>query len=548
MPDCPGDVAKSTDMEVDVFAKRSIRTKILITTGVLCALVMVLVGAGLYATYAYRSLVKSLSDRVTELPVAAELSRQVGDLRITLSELRGIRANPAPVATASGVPLQVRMMRDRFRDGLADVESTLERYGHLLDHRCLSEPRVADNQHELETVENIRAGLQEVHKTDGDENWMLDSVDINALDAELERLQQLSMELPSHLHNCLAGLADTVRNRYRVLIFGTSIAGAVALVLLLLFFGLELRWIFRPLRTLIHGSRRVARGDFDYRIHLQTDDEISELAEAMNAMTQRFQTIRDNLDRQVREQAKQIVRSEQLASVGLLAAGVAHEINNPLASIAMCAESLESRMPPVSAEEDTPELDVLRRYLGMIQSEAFRCKGITEKLLDFSRTGPVQRQPTELCELIRGVIEMVEHLGKYRGKKVSFESNAAVTANVNPQEMKQVVLNLLTNALDSLGDKEDGQVDLVLEEADGTARLTVTDNGCGIPEDVIEHVFEPFFTRRVSGQGTGLGLSITYRIVDEHGGSLSVSSDGPGQGTTFRVRIPLNQRPQARAA
>jgi two-component system, NtrC family, sensor kinase len=538
-----------------VFAKRSIRTKILITTSVLCALVMILVGAGLYATYAYRSLVKTLSDRVIELPVAAELSRRVGDLRIILGELQGIRANPVPPPRASGVPLQVRLMRDRFRDGLSNVETTLKRYDDLLDHKFLTEPQVADNQHECDTVRKIRAALEEVYETDRDADWMLDSVDIEVLDARLENLQDLSMELPNHLHTCLAGLANTVRTRYRTLIAGTSIAGAVALVLLLLFFGLELRWIFRPLQALVHGSRRVARGDFDFRIRLETDDEISELAHAMNAMTHRFQTIRDNLDRRVREQTKQIVRSEQLASVGLLAAGVAHEINNPLASIAMCAESLEGRVEDLAAaareetneSEESEEADVARRYLGMIQREAFRCKEITEKLLDFSRTGSVRREPTELSELIRGVIEMVEHLGKYRGKRIEFESAAPVTANVNAQEIKQVVLNLLTNALDSLDDTGDGVVCLRLDEMAGTARLSVADNGCGMSEEVIEHIFEPFFTRRASGGGTGLGLSITYRIVDEHGGSISVESEGPRKGSVFKVRFPLNE-PGARAA
>ena len=104
------------------------------------------------------------------------------------------------------------------------------------------------------------------------------------------------------------------------------------------------KWIARPLATLVEGSREVAAGKFDHRIRLDSDDEMGELAEAMNAMTARFQEIRDDLDRQVRERTKQVVRSEQLASVGFLAAGVAHEINNPLASIAMCSESLESRL------------------------------------------------------------------------------------------------------------------------------------------------------------------------------------------------------------
>ena len=178
---------------------------------------------------------------------------------------------------------------------------------------------------------------------------------------------------------------------------------------------------------------------------------MSELAAAMNDMTLRFRTIRDDLDRQVQQRTKQVVRNEQLASVGFLAAGVAHEINNPLASIAMCAESLEGRVRELLDNAPSTESDgggddqgtVITDYLRMIQNEAFRCKGITEKLLDFSRIGPPKRQLTDLRELVRGVIEMIGHLGKYQGKKIELRDGPPVSAPVNGQELKQVVLNLL---------------------------------------------------------------------------------------------------------
>ena len=130
----------------------------------------------------------------------------------------------------------------------------------------------------------------------------------------------------------------------------------------------------------------------------------------MNAMTTRFQQTRDDLDRQVRERTRQVVRSEQLASVGFLAAGVAHEINNPLASIAICSESLESRLRDILTDQDdehAAESEVVNNYIAMIQKEAFRCKQITEKLLDFSRLGDSDRQNTDLRDLVSGVIEMV---------------------------------------------------------------------------------------------------------------------------------------------
>jgi signal transduction histidine kinase len=269
---------------------------------------------------------------------------------------------------------------------------------------------------------------------------------------------------------------------------------------------------------------------------------MSELAGAMNDMTARFQAIRDDLDRQVRERTKQVVRSEQLASVGFLAAGVAHEINNPLASIAMCAESLEGRIREVvEAEQGVGPADsraeVISRYLRMIQSEAFRCKEITEKLLDFSRIGPSERQDTELRELVAGVIDMLGHLGRYHGKRIELAPGPPLVAPVNSREIKQVVLNLLTNALDSVA--ADGTVRIRLDQRDGMAELSVTDDGCGMEPEVLERVFDPFFTRRRAGQGTGLGLSIAYRIVADHGGGIEAQSPGPGRGATFRVRLPL---------
>ena len=339
----------------------------------------------------------------------------------------------------------------------------------------------------------------------------------------------------------MRGFAAEVRGQYHVLLVGLWITSAMAALVFAAFVRLFYRWIFQPLEMLIRGSRKVAGGDFNYRVQLQTHDEMSELAGAMNDMTFRFCTIRDDLDRQVQQRTKQVVRNEQLASVGFLAAGVAHEINNPLASIAMCAESLEDRLCELletKGNDGGGQGSIATNYLRMIQSEAFRCKGITERLLDFSRIGPPKRQLTDLGELVRGVIEMIGHLGRYQGKKIEFHVAAGVSAPVNGQELKQVVLNLLTNALDSLED--DGRVDVRLEACDGMAELTVADDGCGMEPEVMERIFEPFFTRRRAGQGTGLGLSICYRIASDHGGTIEARSPGPGRGATFIVRLPLN--------
>jgi signal transduction histidine kinase len=269
-------------------------------------------------------------------------------------------------------------------------------------------------------------------------------------------------------------------------------------------------------------------------------------------MTDQFQKIRADLDRQIQERdeqvkqrTKEVVCSEKLASVGLLAAGVAHEINNPMAAIAWAAEALEMRVHDIiqederqADEEQSEEIAILKNYLQDIQNEAFRCKGITDRLLDFSRLGDMEKQNTDLRELVQGVIDMVRHLGKYREKRIEFTCADPPIVAVNAQEIKQVVLNLITNALDSLD--VGGTVKVDLSPQGDWAELVVRDNGCGMTEEVTRHLFEPFFTRRRDGQGTGLGLSISYRIVEDHGGKIVASSDGPGCGSEFRVTFPLN--------
>ena len=513
----------------------TIRFKLIVGLGLLVLVVVSLAISGLISTYAYRDLVNSMSWRVAELPRAAEINQHVGNLRIAVSELRGLRAVDFPNTSHEQVAFRVNSCRNRFRLELIEVENTLANYCDQLDQESRPDRRMADVQCERDTVRKIKFAIEKLRQANRDEDWMFDNMN-NSLEEDLGRLQDLTDELPRYLQKNMANFKNEVRSQSLGLINCVWIFTILAAVLFAVFMQLFYRWIFRPLKILVAGSRRVAGGDFDYRIRLSTNDEIAELAEAMNGMTARFQDIRDDLDSQVQERTRQVVRAEQMASVGFLAAGVAHEINNPLASIAMCAESLESRIGEALHPDDQQQ-EVIAHYLQMIQSEAFRCKDITEKLLDFSRIGPVKRQHTDLGELTGGVIEMVRHVGKYQRKQINFERGEPVVASVSAAEIKQVVLNLLTNALDSLD--ENGTVQVDVSAMGDFAEIIVRDNGCGMAPDVLKHIFEPFFTRRRGGQGTGLGLSICYRIVSDHGGTIEGRSEGAGQGATFIVRLPL---------
>jgi signal transduction histidine kinase len=514
----------------------------LVGLGLLLVIVGTLAWSGINGVYAYRGLVKSLSRRASEMPTAMKLNQQITELRLSLLIQQHAHAgfeDAGPFANAGrSAPSGAMELADaQFPIKLADLRETFERYRDILEDNQRTGEVYGDGRGEHATAAEIEDVLARIEFTTNDADWLLPEDDVAAISDDLQTLQILAAQLPGHLHRNLHDLTDEVRGKYHGWLAVNWTTSLAAAVLLVVFVWLFHAWVFRPLRILIKGSRKIATGNYDYRIVVDTNDEMSELAAATNDMTARFQAIRDDLDRQVRERTSQVIRNEQLASVGFLAAGVAHEINNPLASIAMCAESLEGRLGEMN-QSSGDDAELAGRYLKMIQSEAFRCKEITERLLDFSRMGDTRRQTTNLGELVDGVVDMVSHIGKYQSKQVTIHHRAAVTVSVNPQEIKQVVLNLVTNALDSMSD-DNGQLAIDVVSQDDTAVMTFADNGCGMTAEVLEHLFEPFFTRRQTGQGTGLGLSIAYRIVADHFGHIEATSEGPGRGSTLRVVIPL---------
>ncbi len=518
-----------------MLSKWPIRNKLLLGISLLLVIAASLSGSAYFGLYSYRGLVKSLRDRSQELPLATELISEAGDIRLTLGQVRDRHEFRAAII---GVEPLDGMLRQEFLSNLDTFRTTLDLYRTRLESNARSGgARISDGRQERDTLHKIDATLVRIADVDSGQAWMLDNVRIGKLSAEVETLWQLATELPRPLHDRLRDLAGNVRLRYRTAIVLTWVTSIAGLLIFGLFISLFYRWIFRPLRILIEGSREVAGGRFDHRIHLTTDDEMSELAEAMNDMTARFQAIRDDLDRQVQQRTQQVVRGEQLASVGFLAAGVAHEINNPLASIALCSESLEGRIADLleggGSDEDHK---VIHDYLRMIQEESFRCKQITEQLLDYSRMGDVPRQATDLRELIEGVIDMVRHLGRYQGKQIVLADGPPVFARVNAQEIKQIAVNLITNGLDSIEGR--GTVSVEVHQEGDQTQFVIADDGCGMTDEVLKHLFEPFFTRRRGGQGTGLGLSITHRIVADHDGHIDATSAGPGQGSRFVVTLP----------
>jgi len=538
-----------------VLSRWPIRLKLLGALAILTTIVGVLALAGFWGLYGYRFIATSVSQRAEELPLSNRLTRAAGTLSEACYRIRSGLDTAYPI-DGKLQSIAFREENDRFHDALQVYQETLQEYHRRLQHNVAEQnPYFSDLRDQQAILDQLSSRIQQIEAAENDQLWTMGLSELDALQTELTLLVQQTERLPQLLHGGMAGLRSEVRGRYRTMItlaWSSLIAAIVMLGVLLGFFR---HCVVRPFRGLLAGSRIVARGNLDHRIDLGTGDEFAELATAMNGMTDRFQrtyteleNVCRDLDKQVRDRTREVVQREQLASVGFLAAGVAHEINNPLASIAWSAEALESRLHPLlhgdnsttdagAAALSSDQMESLKTNLRRIQEEAFRCKGITERLLDFSRMGDVTKAAVDLTELVSDVVAMVGTLGQYRCKTVHLDAPGPVVADVNGQQIKQVVLNLLTNALESL-DLE-GEVTVCVRRTENEASIVVSDNGCGMTSDVLEHLFEPFFTRRRDGRGTGLGLSITYRIVNQHGGELTAHSDGPGKGSRLQVTLPL---------
>ena len=244
---------------------------------------------------------------------------------------------------------------------------------------------------------------------------------------------------------------------------------------------------------------------------------------------------RDITERRNRE--LQLLHAEKMSSIGVLAAGVAHEINNPLTSVAGYAEALQRRFrdnPDLAGDQRLLEFP---KYLEIIVREVYRCKGIIDGLLSFSRKSDGSFGRVDLNAIIGEVLELVRH--KERDSKITLQENLSAPlppVHGDASALRQVFLNLVMNALQSI--TEIGTVRLETDFADTEIIARVIDNGCGIEPDMLDQIWNPFFTTKVVGKGQGLGLALTYDIVEKHRGSIEVHSQ-VGVGTEFVVKLPL---------
>jgi len=319
--------------------------------------------------------------------------------------------------------------------------------------------------------------------------------------------------------------------------------------------------ITRPITELVAVTDQVSRGDLSRRVEVVRSDEIGHLAKTFNKMIESLKQSRDEIEEynrtleekiierteQLEDAQAQLIQSEKMGAIGQLAAGVAHELNNPLGGILGYAQfTLEKLRKNVPDKTTSKEISSYAKYVSDIETQARRCKTIVQNLLKFSRSSrTMEFEPVNINMTVDETVNFVEH--QLRINEVEIE--VSLTPNVpiiqgNTGQLQQVFTNLIINAMHASEKKSTIEIltrfSPSVGEFDGTVEVLVKDHGHGVAEENIKRIFEPFFTTKEIGKGTGLGLSVSYGIIREHGGEIQVESI-VGEGTTFTVVLPMQK-------
>ena len=494
---------------------------------------LVTLGAGaISGLTSYRRLVRELNFSINDAPRRGDLADAVGGLFEPLL-ISGPLTEQAATARQQLFQQKLTNARERVIDFHRKLDqlppSESERARRPLTEAILG--RMTERLNALQELQTETEPLGDPTLSDAMLAGMLRQA------GQLETLARQLPEYEDRLNDSVAGARREYRARFQQVFL---LIGLSCLFFLGLGYYVYSR-ILSPLRVLHQGANRVAQGDFDFRVELTCGDDMAELAESFNQMTARFQETKQDLDRQVRERSKQLVRSERLAGIGFLAASIAHEINNPLSAISMAADSLVARDPQAAVDESElkPDEKIRRTYLEMIQRESSRCENITHKLLHFARGTEGERHRHDLRALVSEVLEIIRPVGKYQDRTIDFLRTEPCYAEVNGPEIKQVVLNLVANSLESMS--AGGVLKIRFAERTDGIDLIFEDDGCGMNKEVLENLFDPFYTNRRDGKGTGLGMAICQRIIGEHGGTIEAFSDGADLGSTIRVQLPRRE-------
>jgi two-component system NtrC family sensor kinase len=351
----------------------------------------------------------------------------------------------------------------------------------------------------------------------------------------------------------LASLDHQVAEQQTLLFRFTSVAIGILGALTLGFIWLM---VYRPLEDLIHGIRRVAKGNLTETIPVRSKDELGELATdfnhmtselgaARNEITQWTRTLEERVDRKSRELERahhSLLHSEKLASVGKLAATVAHEINNPLFGILTNARLARKHVDRSELPEE--QKSKLADKLSVIERESRRCGEIVKNLLTFSRQAPPKLELVSIQSVVDHTLPLIRHAFQLQNIQLDVDlQHKDAQVKGDSGQLQQVLLVLLVNASEAMP-SQGGQVWIKTRLEASELVISVRDNGPGIPPEVRDRIFEPFFSTKQEGPRTGLGLAIASGIMEQHQGTIKVESE-PGQGTEFILRLPAVPAPEA---
>lgn len=320
------------------------------------------------------------------------------------------------------------------------------------------------------------------------------------------------------------------------------------------------RVVGKPVKALDRGTERLAAGELGYQIEVRSQDEIGELARSFNEMSRQLQAEHkqnlawtQTLEARVEQKTNELKRAhehalhtEKMASVGKMAAVLAHEINNPLSGILTYSKLLRKWMErdwSLDAIRDSRTEDArhqeIRDALDLIASESRRCGDLVKNLLTFSRTTPMNLQPTDLNQVMERSLRLVQHQLDLSSVHVQpqLDSNLPLV-QCDAAQIEQVLLALIMNAIDAMPQGGNLWLSTSFDSELAQVRILVRDDGSGIPREMLPRIFEPFLTTKETGRGVGLGLAISRSILERHSGTIEVQSE-LGRGTTFTLTLPV---------
>jgi two-component system NtrC family sensor kinase len=315
-----------------------------------------------------------------------------------------------------------------------------------------------------------------------------------------------------------------MRNNVILTFLGITLLGMIVAFLISF---MVAQGIVRPVAKLATAARHIAAGDFAYSTDIQSNDEIGELGKVFNFMT----TSISERDAQIKEFAQlKVAEAERLAMIGQLAAGVAHEINNPLTGILLYSDMLLKSIPA-----DSPD----KKNLEKISSEALRCKNIVRGLLDFARQKKPEIKDSSVNQILEASLALVKNQTVFMNINIEKQLEPSLPLiKIDPSQIQQVFMNIILNAGEAMAGQGNLQVRSTMSPERKYIEVTFMDTGPGIKPEHLKKIFDPFFTTKESTHGVGLGLSISYRIIEDHNGRIYVTSES-GKGTTFTIKLPV---------